>query len=79
MHSVTGGRIQGQHTIGPLWGVAWGTAPGASDSKTRACLLLALQPRSQRKRQIWEDKEMLPLTVDGLFLEMGRLFSLAAL
>lgn len=49
----------------------------ASDSKTRACLLIALQPRRQ-ERQIWGDKEELPLTVDGLFLEMGRLFSIAA-
>lgn len=34
--------------------------------------------RQETERLIWEDKETLPLTVDGLFLEMGRLFSIAA-
>lgn len=49
-----------------------GAAPGASDSKTRARLLLALQPRADRKTDQGRQRDA-SLTVHGLFLEMGRL------
>lgn len=51
-------------------GLAGGS--GASDSKTRARLLLALQPRADRKTDRGRQRDA-SLTVHGLFLEMGRL------
>lgn len=72
------GTFRARTQSGPCGGRGAG-ARGASDSKTRVCLLTTLQPgRRETERLIWGDKETLPLTVDGLFLEMGRLFSVAA-
>lgn len=68
----------GSHTIRPL------CQEGEHHTQGSLCFLDKSGPPSclttwePTERQIWEDKEMLPLTVDGLFLEMGRLFSIAA-
>ena len=59
---MTGGRIQGGHTIRPLWGAGeagGGGGPPSPRSQDKSASLLPCNPRP-REGHIREDKEMPP-------------------